>query len=106
MDWYLIQDWVLGLGHEYGVNPVTFAIIYFGGLPFLVLSMAWVIRNRKHNRPVHFPLLSAGGFWISAYLYVVIAGENIPLWVYGILVMFAVVGGWKILQLASSHSKA
>ncbi len=106
MNWHAIQDWVLALGQEYGVNPVVFAVIYFGGIPFLVLSIAWVIRNRKRSRPVHFPLLSAGGFWISAYMYVVVAGENIPLWVYGILVIFALTGGWKMLQLAMNRSAA
>ncbi len=106
MNWNVIQDWVFALGHEYGVNPVVFAIIYLGGLPFLMLSIAWVIRNRRRSRPVYFPLLSAGGFWISAYLYIVIAGDNIPPWVYGILVVFAGLGGWKMLQLTSGHSKA
>ena len=106
MDWHVIQDWIFALGDEYGVNPVVFAIIYFGAFPFLVLSIAWVVRNRKRSRPVHFPLLSAGGCSISAYLYVVIAGDNIPLWVYGFVVAFAVFGFWNMHHLATGDSKA
>ena len=105
MDWPMIQDWIFALGDEYGVNPVVFAILYFGAFPFLIISIACAVRNRRRSRPVHVPLLSAAVFSISAYVYVIIAGENIPFWVYGLLVAIAVSGSWKMLHVLTGQSK-
>lgn len=108
MDWHLLQDWIFVLGDEYGVDPLVFAIIYFGGLPFLGLSIVWLIRNRRRSRPIHFPLLSAGFWSVSAYLYLIIAGRNIPFWVYGLIVGMICYGLWTVarsgrLLRAASH---
>lgn len=77
-----VQDWFLGLGRAYGVNPVVFGAIYVGAIPFFSLSIAWVVRNLRAGRSAALPALSAGFFFVSAYLYLLIAGRNIPLWVY------------------------
>ena len=34
MSWEAIQNWFLGLGAEYGVNPFIFGAIYVGAIPF------------------------------------------------------------------------
>ena len=99
----MIQDWIFGFGDEYGVNPVVFAIVYFGGLPFLGLSIAWLLRNRRRSQPVHFPLLSAGAFSMAAYVYVIIAGENIPIWIYGMVAALVIFGSWKMFHIATCH---
>lgn len=101
MDWHAIQDWVFELGDEYGVNPVVFAIIYFGAFPFLALSIAWLVRNRKRSRPIHFPLISVGFWSVSAYLYLIIAGRNIPLWVLGVIAGLVISCSWRLLRKIS-----
>jgi len=83
MDWWLsFKDWFLGLGEVYGVNPVIFGSLYVGSIPFFTLSLAWVIKNVRQKKPITIPILFTGIFFISAYLYLIIAGRNIPLWVY------------------------
>lgn len=91
MDWLLpLKDWLLGLGETYGVNPIIFSSLYIGSIPFFMLSMGWVIRNIRQKKPLVIPLLFAGIFFISSYLYLIVAGKNIPLWVY--LFIIAMVG--------------
>lgn len=80
--WENIQVWFLGLGENYGVDPIIFGSIYVGAIPFFTLSVAWIVRNYRRGKSVTFPVLSAGLFFVSAYLYLFIVGENIPWWVY------------------------
>ncbi len=76
------KDWFLGLGEVYGVNPVIFGSLYVGSIPFFTLSLGWVIKNIRQKKPIAIPILLTGIFFISAYLYLIIAGRNIPFWVY------------------------
>ncbi len=88
--WSQVQDWFWSLGDKYQVNPLIFGAIYVGAIPFFFLSLSWLIRNIRSKKSVVVPVLLTGFFFISAYLYLIIAGENIPLWVY--FVIAALVG--------------
>ena len=86
------KEWVLGLGENYGDNPIIFGAIYVGAIPFFTFSIGWLVRNYKKKKSIVFPLLSAGFFFVSAYLYLIIAGRNVPFWVY-LFIVALVVGG-------------
>ena len=110
---YLRADigvWFLGLGRKYGVNPFIFGAIYVGAIPFFSLSIAWLVRNLRSKRPVVAPLLAAGFFFISAYLYLLIAGKNIPAWVFVFIVVLLGFGAWSTVRkvrtrvVATEHS--
>ena len=93
MDWWSsFTDWFLGLGVEYGVNPVIFGSLYVGSIPFFTLSLGWVIKNLRQGKPIAIPLLLTGIFFISAYLYLVIVGKNIPVWVYLVIIAMTLFG--------------
>jgi len=87
-------DWFMNLGAQYGVNPFIFGAIYVGAVPFFMLSVAWLVRNARRGESIVLPVLSASFFFVSAYLYLAVAGENIPWWVYGVLVAMVAYGGW------------
>ncbi len=94
MDWSLIKTWFFNLGEQYNVNPLIFGAIYIGAIPFFSLSIAWLVRNHRKHKSTALPILSAGFCFISAYLYLLIAGRNVPLWVYAVvaaLIIFGVV---------------
>ena len=82
----------MGLGAQYGVDPIIFGSIYVGAIPFFTLSLGWFVRNLKQKKPIALPALSAGFFFISAYLYLLIAGQNIPAWVYGMVALLVIFG--------------
>lgn len=93
-----INDWVLGLGAEYGVNPYIFAAIYIGAIPFFLASIAWLVKRARAHRSTVVPTMCAGFCFVSAYLYLAIAGENIPVWVWIFLAALVVYGAWSTVR--------
>jgi hypothetical protein len=60
------------------VNPLIFGAIYVGAIPFFFFSLVWLVRNIRKKKSIVIPVLLTGFFFISAYLYLIIVGENIP----------------------------
>ncbi|MDV6376561.1 hypothetical protein [Deinococcus arenicola] len=81
------------LSDQYGVNPVVFGILYFGSMPLFALSMSWWWRQARRGGPTLLPALTTGLLFIGAYLYVVVAGHNLPGWVYGFMAAMVVLVG-------------
>lgn len=92
MEWAAVRDWFLGLGRQYGVNPVVFGAIYVGAIPFFSASVAWLVRDYRRRKSIVLPALSAGLCFVSAYLYLIVAGRNVPLWVYAAVIALIVIG--------------
>lgn len=95
MDFESLKVWFFGLGEQYNVNPIIFGSIYVGAIPFFTLSIAWLIKNFKQKKSIVLPTLSASLFFVSAYLYLIIAGRNVPIWVYGFVVLMLAYGAWS-----------
>ncbi len=98
MSWENVIDWFMGLGEPYGVNPVIFGSIYVGAVPFFWLAIAWLVRNLKKKKAIAGPVLMMSGCAVSAYVYLIIVGENVPLWVYLFIVAiiaYALYATWK-----------
>ena len=93
-----LNDWFLGLGAEYGVNPYIFGGIYVAAIPFFLLSIGWLVRRARAGESTVLPTLFAGFFFVSAYLYLAIAGENIPVWVWIFLAALIVYGAWSTIR--------
>lgn len=93
-----ITNWFLSLGDQYGVNPIIFGSIYVGAIPFFTLSIAWLVRNIRHGKAITLPVLSAGFFFVSAYLYLIVVGKNIPVWVYGVIGLLIAFGAWSTVR--------
>ncbi len=98
MDWQTIKMWFLNLGAQYHVNPFIFGAIYIGAIPFFSLSIAWLVGNYRKRKSIVLPVLSAGFCFISAYLYLLIAGRNVPLWVYGVVLALIVFGAVSTIR--------
>ncbi|MCW9706717.1 hypothetical protein [Fodinibius salsisoli] len=93
-----LRVWFWGLGEQYGVNPIIFGSIYVGAIPFFTASLAWLYRNYRLNKSIILPAFSAIGFFISAYIYLLFAGENIPWWVYGLVILMVILGAYSTCQ--------
>lgn len=87
----------MSLGDVYGVNPLIFGSIYIGAIPFFTLSLGWVIRNIRQKKPLVIPILLTGIFFISAYLYLIVVGRNIPTWVYLFILAMVIFGVYSVL---------
>ena len=93
-----VREWFFGLGEQYGVNPLVFGAIYVGAIPLFSLSVAWLVRNARRGRSVAVPALAAGFFFVSAYLYLIVAGQNVPWWVYAFVAVLVVGGAWSTVR--------
>lgn len=90
--WEIFKEWFLSLGENYGVNPYIFGGIYIGAIPFFFLCLAWVVKNIRHKKPIVIPALLTAFCFVSAYLYLIIAGKNIPVWVYIFIALMVIYG--------------
>ncbi len=91
--WQTFKEWFLSLGENYGVNPYIFGAIYIGAIPFFFLCLGWTIKNIKQKKPFVLPVMLTGFCFVSAYLYLIIVGKNIPVWVYifiGAMIIYGV----------------
>ncbi|WP_245850494.1 dihydrolipoyl dehydrogenase family protein [Longimonas halophila] len=96
--WASVVNWFMGLGAEYGVDPIIFGSIYVGAIPFFSASVAWLVRNLRSGRSAGPPMLSASFFALSAYLYLFWVGENLPLWVYAAVALLLAYGIFASVQ--------
>ncbi len=103
--WNGFVDWFFGLGAKYGVNPIIFGSIYVGAIPLFTLSVGWLIANFRKGKSITLPSLSAGFWFISAYLYLFIAGENIPLWVYAMIIGIIGFGAYSSIRKIQKTAK-
>jgi hypothetical protein len=85
--WADFTRWFWQLGPSYGVDPLIFGAIYVGAIPFFLASIAWLVRRLRSGGSIVLPVLSAGFFFVSAYLYLAIVGHGVPLWVWGLLAL-------------------
>ena len=90
--WEDVLDWLRSLGDEYGVDPVVYAVIYVGAAPFFFGSVAWLVRTLRRDGPIGLPLVSTAVFFSLPTLYVLVAGRNVPLWAYAVLIGLALIG--------------
>ncbi len=90
--WETFKEWFFSLGAEYGVDPLIFGAIYVGAIPFFTLSLGWLIRNLRRKKSAALPAFFTLFFFCSAYLYLLVAGQNIPWWVYGLVAAMVVLG--------------
>lgn len=102
MEWIdSLMVWFMSLGDQYGVNPLVFGAIYIGAIPFFTLSVAWIVRNHRKQKSLVLPVISTLFFFVSAYIYLIIAGENVPLWVYGIIASMVAYGAYSTIRKIS-----
>jgi hypothetical protein len=80
--WNLTTDKVFELSSYYGVDPIIFGLLYVGTIPILWVSIGRIIRNLKNRKPILVPALISTLCMFGTYIYLFIAGQNIPLWVY------------------------
>lgn len=103
--WQTIREWFLGLGEQYHVNPFIFGGIYVGAIPFFFASLSWTVQNIRKKKAFLLPSMLTGFFFISAYLYLIVLGKHIPVWVYIFLALMISYGGYSTLMKIKARTK-
>lgn len=92
--WRTILEYYKTISEKFHVNPGLFVGIHLVATPLFVLSVAWIIYNKRHNKSIILPSVVAALVFNASNIYLVIFGRNIPLWIYLIVVSLAIVMGF------------
>ena len=113
MDWlaHAIVEWVgrqmEAARSNYGVNPVVFLSILFGASPVFYFSIYRMVRALAQRRVNEVTLWSMIFLASTAapYLYVLVAGRNLPWWVYIIIGLLVGQGVWSLVRRLSKKTQ-
>lgn len=92
----LFKDWVVNLGEKHEVDPLILGSLYLVSKLSFFSFLGWVIKNLRSKKPFLIPLLFACVSFSMPYLYLVIAGRNISVWVYILIACMFIYGGFTI----------
>ncbi len=92
------QAWIMGLGAQYGVNPLIFGAIYIGAIPFFLFFTGLAIKRLRNREGAVMPVIAAGLCFVSAYIYLAIVGRGIPAWVWAFLGVIIAYGAWNAVK--------
>jgi hypothetical protein len=93
MDIQVLQQTMVRTAESYGVDPVTFGVIYVVAIPFFLASVAWLVRCLRNQQSIVLPATCSSFFFLSSYLYVLAVGDNMPVWVYvvmGVMIAYGI----------------
>jgi hypothetical protein len=92
----LFKDWVIALGEKHEVDPLLLGSLYLISKLCFFFSLGWVLKNLKQKKAFLMPLLFAAVSFSLPYLYLIIAGRNISIWVYLFIGLMFTYGGFTI----------
>jgi len=93
-----IAETVAELSATYNVNPVVFGILYVGGIPLFLAAGAWLANRARQKKPIAVQAMLLLYLAVQPYLYVAIFGENLPSWVYVVILAMIGVGVWSTIS--------
>jgi hypothetical protein len=92
----MFKDWVVSLGEKHEVDPLILGSLYLVSKLCFFSFLGWTIKNLRAKKPLIVPLLLASVSFSLPYLYLVIAGRNISVWVYIFIAAMFIYGGFSI----------
>jgi hypothetical protein len=100
------KDWVISLGEKHGVDPLLLGCLYLVSKISLVFFLGWTVKNLRAKKPFTLQLLFAGISFCTPYTYIIIAGRNLPIWVYLFIGLIFVYGGFTIWKKIAAKQEA
>ncbi|AMR32806.1 hypothetical protein A0256_15965 [Mucilaginibacter sp. PAMC 26640] len=91
-------DWLGKLGEDHHVNPLIFGGIYLGAKSVFLVFLGIALKNLRAKKPIFVPLSIAGAGYSLPYLYLIIFGTDISIWLYvyiGGVLIYAAYSVWK-----------
>ncbi|MBB5636416.1 hypothetical protein HDE68_002317 [Pedobacter cryoconitis] len=107
-----IKDYLFHQAYLHQVNPWLFGVLYLLSKILFLTFIGQAIKKLRKKKSVLLPLLFAALGYSLPYLYLIIAGKNIPVWIYLVISVIYVFSGWSIraklqnaqLKSASDHA--
>jgi len=101
-----LEDYLTHQADLHHVDPLLFGCLYVLSKILMVIFLGWAVKNLRGKRPILLPLIFAILGYSLPYLYLIIAGKNIPLWIFLMIGVIYLFSGWSIRRkiLASRAS--
>ena len=98
MDYYFItiKNYLFYQAELHQVAPFLFVALYLLSKVLFLIFLGWAIKNLRKKSSVLFPLLFAALGYSLPYIYLIVAGKNIPVWIYIVISLIYLVSGWSI----------
>jgi hypothetical protein len=103
--WEAVKDYYISLGENYKVNPVIFLVIHVIATPLFIANVGWIVRNYRAKKSLVLPVIISTLIFNAANIYLVIAGKNIPLWIYAILIITTIISGYFSIKKVKKKLK-
>lgn len=92
----LFKDWVIALGEKHAVDPLVLGSLYLVSKVLFFSLLAVTLKKLRAGKPL---LVTLGFAFLSfslPYLYLLIAGRNISVWVYVFVAGMLLYGAFTI----------
>jgi Zn-dependent protease with chaperone function len=98
MNYYftIIKDYLFYQANLHQVNPWLFGALYLLSKILFLLFLGLAVKKLREKSPVLVLLLFAALGYSLPYFYLIIAGKNIPLWIYLVIGVIYIFSGWSI----------
>jgi hypothetical protein len=100
-------SWLASIQARYEVSPLVFAVIYL-----LTLPPGWygtyrvvVAMRQRNRRSLQAWATLVAGMVLAPYLYVLVAGRNLPVWFYPVLVCLVALSAWEVASRVRKLSR-
>jgi hypothetical protein len=102
----IIKDWIVALGEKHEVDPLILGSLYLFSKLCFFTCLGWVIKNLRARKPFFTQLLLASVSFSIPYLYLIIAGRNLSVWVYICIGLMFIYGGYSIWKKVTEKTEA
>lgn len=92
----LVKDYLMHQAELHQLNPWLFAFLYLLSKLLFLIFLGRAVKNLKNKKSFLLPLLFAALGYSLPYLYMVISGKNIPLWIFMVITVIYLFSGWSI----------
>lgn len=90
-----VIDYLTGVARAHEVSPLLFILVYAVSTPPFLFVTGWLFHHIRRERPLEILLFFWALFYSAPYLYVLIVGRHLPVWVY-VLVAALILGGLSL----------
>jgi hypothetical protein len=92
----LLKDWIIALGDKHDVDPLLLGCLYLVSKLSFFTFIGLTLRNLRAKKPIITLVLFAAVSFSLPYMYLIIAGRNISVWVYVFIGCMFIYGGYSI----------
>ncbi|MGY0038720.1 hypothetical protein [Pedobacter sp. NJ-S-72] len=92
----VIKDYLFYQANLHQVNPWLFGALYLLSKILFLIFLGWAVKKLREKSSILVPLLFAALGYSLPYFYLIIAGKNIPLWIYLVISLIYIFSGWSI----------